>query len=275
MDPNPIPPPPVQPQSVAPVSTPASPVPIAPVKKPRSNLLVIIRFIVVVLLLGIGIGIFFPVSNIHLPNLSFLNPSPTPTPTPTPTPDPTADWKTYTNSKYNYLFKYPTNFSVETKGDSDITTTNVIVLADDCKYDAGDRCLTETIDANMLIYNANKTLSDYIAYASGQARQTISEQSLTIDGKPALAREIFDPNEYSGSSEKGVVHYITVMVNDQTVFNFDFVERGKDQKLITSIKDWQKQTYIDQILSTFTFLGTTATPSAAPTSSLPASPSAY
>lgn len=48
-----------------------------------------------------------------------LQPGPQPTPTPesvstptptivvTPTPDPTADWKTYTNSKYGYQFKHP------------------------------------------------------------------------------------------------------------------------------------------------------------------------
>lgn len=42
-----------------------------------------------------------------------VTPIPTPTPsiivTPivTPTPDPTANWKTYTNTKYRYQFKYP------------------------------------------------------------------------------------------------------------------------------------------------------------------------
>jgi len=40
-----------------------------------------------------------------------VQPGPWPTPTPgavaTPTPDPTANWKTYTNTKYGYLIKYP------------------------------------------------------------------------------------------------------------------------------------------------------------------------
>jgi len=39
---------------------------------------------------------------------------PTPAPSPavvaTPTPDPTANWKTYTNTKYGYLIKYPKNW---------------------------------------------------------------------------------------------------------------------------------------------------------------------
>lgn len=40
-----------------------------------------------------------------------VQPVPQPTPTPaavaTPTSDPTADWKTYTNTKYGYLIRYP------------------------------------------------------------------------------------------------------------------------------------------------------------------------
>ena len=47
---------------------------------------------VLVLMAGIGIGLLVS---------SFL--------TPTPSTDPTANWKTYTNSKYNFTFKYPDN----------------------------------------------------------------------------------------------------------------------------------------------------------------------
>ncbi|HUS59959.1 MAG TPA: PsbP-related protein [Nevskiaceae bacterium] len=45
-----------------------------------------------------------------------IQPGPQPTPTPvveaTPTPDPTANWKTYTNTKYGYSIKYPEDWSV-------------------------------------------------------------------------------------------------------------------------------------------------------------------
>lgn len=37
--------------------------------------------------------------------------------TPTPTPNPTTDWETYSNSKYNISFKYPSNFSVNVSND--------------------------------------------------------------------------------------------------------------------------------------------------------------
>jgi len=39
----------------------------------------------------------------------------------TPT-DPTADWKTYTNEKYNYTFKYPTDTTIQESDGSDTVT---------------------------------------------------------------------------------------------------------------------------------------------------------
>jgi len=45
------------------------------------------------------------------------HPTPTPTVTTTPTPDPTADWETYTNTKYGYLIKYPEGWYLSEAGD--------------------------------------------------------------------------------------------------------------------------------------------------------------
>lgn len=38
--------------------------------------------------------------------------SPSPTPTPTASVDPSADWNTYSDSKYNFSFKYPKKYSI-------------------------------------------------------------------------------------------------------------------------------------------------------------------
>jgi predicted small lipoprotein YifL len=45
-------------------------------------------------------------------------PSPTTEPTPVETTDPTADWKTYTNTKYGYSFKHPSSWDTYTIGES-------------------------------------------------------------------------------------------------------------------------------------------------------------
>lgn len=51
-----------------------------------------------------------------LKNKTTTPPEPTSTaltqPTPSPTPDPTANWKTYTNTQYEYTIKYPANYLV-------------------------------------------------------------------------------------------------------------------------------------------------------------------
>lgn len=65
---------------------------------------------ILLLLLGILIGLMIDkttiLSNIRIPYLS-ATPTPTPLVTPTPPPDPTANWKTYTNTQYNYSLKHP------------------------------------------------------------------------------------------------------------------------------------------------------------------------
>src|SRR3989344_572885 len=44
-------------------------------------------------------------------------------PQPTTTPNDTANWKTYTNNKYKYSLKYPTNWNIEDNGNQ-VTITN-------------------------------------------------------------------------------------------------------------------------------------------------------
>ncbi|PJE67671.1 hypothetical protein COU95_01115 [Candidatus Shapirobacteria bacterium CG10_big_fil_rev_8_21_14_0_10_40_9] len=56
-----------------------------------------------------------------------VQPGPWPTPTPkavaTPTPDETANWKTYTNTKYGYSIKYPPDFEIK---EAEIANTPLI-----------------------------------------------------------------------------------------------------------------------------------------------------
>lgn len=77
-----------------------------PIKKSRIPL-IIISLIIILLLCG---GVIVIYKNRIITNEKPISPSPTltqPTTTPTPTTDSLSDWKTYTDMKDNYSFKYP------------------------------------------------------------------------------------------------------------------------------------------------------------------------
>lgn len=71
--------------------------------KPKKFSLFLGILAVFILVLGIVIGYKF--------SQKPAQPTPAPEAVATPTPDPTADWKTYTNDQYKFVFKYPNNWS--------------------------------------------------------------------------------------------------------------------------------------------------------------------
>ncbi|PJC28281.1 hypothetical protein CO054_00950 [Candidatus Shapirobacteria bacterium CG_4_9_14_0_2_um_filter_39_11] len=56
-------------------------------------------------------------------------PTPTPVAVATPTPDPTADWKIYTNTKYGWFLRYPSNWETE-----EVVDRSVIFRAPNTSY---------------------------------------------------------------------------------------------------------------------------------------------
>ena len=94
---------------------PVSPVTAAPTlpSEPKRSLpkWLIAGIIVLVLLIVAGAGIYFLGKN-QATKVVTLSPAPIAVLTPNPTTDPTANWKTYVNTKYNYIFKYPSNLQV-------------------------------------------------------------------------------------------------------------------------------------------------------------------
>ena len=241
MDTTPAPQPPVAavpPQT--PVTPPAPPAPPTPAKKPRSNLFLLIGFIIVVLLLGIGIGIFFPVSNIHLPNLSFLNPSPTstPTPTPTPTPNPTADWKTYTNSSGQYSFKYPDQWNAATNS----SRLSGALFGPSATSTSGLGGVEVNTSAQSVDIYVNNLVTEGVI-------GIVTQNPVTINRLEGIKIKY----EGGGGPINGWSFYTK---NGKSIYNI-------------YINSWQDGDVLifDQILSTFTFLDKTATPSVSPTAS--------
>ena len=99
--------------SIEPTTNPTVPV------QPKGRWLTSVALLFVGLLLGVGGVLAYQ----KLPNVK--QETPVPSPTSWATPDPTADWITYTNSKYNYSFKYPAGWSITFEDDQ--TFSNVTI----------------------------------------------------------------------------------------------------------------------------------------------------
>lgn len=100
---------PVQTPPVAdPTATPVPAAPAVPVPVKSNNILVAILGILVVLLLGATAYLYY--ANQQLAQVITNYQRQTPSPSPASTPDPTANWKTYRSEKYNFSFKYPSEW---------------------------------------------------------------------------------------------------------------------------------------------------------------------
>lgn len=79
------------------------------------------------------------------------------TPTPTTTPDPTADWKTYTNEKYQFSFKYPQKYIIN---DPSLPQTGLVRL-----YENGTGA--ESYDLIVDVWKNKKEIpNNYLVYDS-------------------------------------------------------------------------------------------------------------
>lgn len=135
-------------QITSPIQTPISSVsPVVPILRPKNHVVVSIFAGVVILAIGIGIGLMLgkyspkqissyedcmkakesssqesnPPTCVTSNGLRFKGP----VSSPTPTPDPTANWKTYTNSRANFSFRYPNDAQITEEPTSTETTIKI------------------------------------------------------------------------------------------------------------------------------------------------------
>jgi hypothetical protein len=105
--------------SPTPIQEPISdPITVSPLP-PKDNHTVMIASMAVFTLLTLSAAAFLYYQNQQLKNMLASYQTPVSSPTPLVSPEPsaqaeTANWKTYTNSKYGFSFKYPGDWEVKT-----------------------------------------------------------------------------------------------------------------------------------------------------------------
>ena len=161
-----------------------------------------------------------------------IGPSPTFPPEQTPSPDETAEWKTYTNTKYGYSIKYPSgfNYKISEKGEA--------MVAFDSFPEVLESSAAEDKTLVIIVADTSKPVIDKNFF--GEPAQTAEEIEVIIDG------EVGQQVVFS----KPVAWIQTAVPHGKRSFYFN-------------LQNMQYRPEYNQILSTFRFLlsaGSTGSP---------------
>lgn len=183
------------------------------------------------------------------PAIIRTNITPTPTPTLSPTPQ-VNDWLTYTNLQYGFQFKYPKSSQI-----FDLEENSIQMLLPI----ASGTNLHEKHLQVIAIQNAGQCRS-----ALGQSSMLSSSETVVINGIPFL-------KETGGDSAAGQLHqwiaYSTAQANICVVFDFilHITNPGNYPTPPPAFNEAAEITIFSDIISTFTWLDATPTPTFTPT----------
>ncbi len=211
-----------QPQPTLPPTVNSTPSvsPVVPLSKPRSRITLLIGGIVI---LGIGFtsGLLF---NKNPYSTSQISSSPTLSVVPSPVVDPTADWKTYSSEQFGFTIRYPTEWQVQ-------ESHNPVKQAPYYGSKTSDSVKFYSDTAYVQFFTG-------VEFETGNpAQQRIRVEPMILSGKN-LEKEI-----YSVSGQKTETVKIVIKLPNSTPFRVDALFQAADTNII------------NQILSTFTFLG--------------------
>ncbi|MDO8498477.1 MAG: hypothetical protein Q7S44_01705 [bacterium] len=189
-------------------------------------------FILVGALVLVGLGGAFYFGKLKFPQTSFPgNPSITVTPqvspTPTPKADETANWKTYTNTKYGYSFKYSPDSNIkEERGRDDIGLPDHALIT-------------------------NRLGEIRIPYLAPPDWRNSGVKEINIDGK--TGKKFLVDNSYNAQTPYVVIVIIpnAIKYTKTSTLTFIYIPTSKNiEKGITK----EESDYFDKFLSTFNFL---------------------
>lgn len=210
------------------------------VPKPSLPKILLFSLIALILIAASSLGTYFVVKS----QLISKVPAPTPLPqiTPSPTPDVTA-WKTYTNTKRGYTFKYPENVKLTEEGNADVLTDPVTLSL----WGPTQKANTELYDGLSLGFESGPlegpTLKEFAEMSVKRSMENgtilIPVTPITIAGLNGYIYRVKGLGEHSYIFLPNPIHYqwyirITNSTNDPTNQGF--------------------QKTVDQILYTFKFI---------------------
>lgn len=159
--------------------------------------------------------------------------TPEPTTEPVATLDPTADWQVYTNSKYDFSFKYPEDWKVTL---SPATGEQFNLIADRKNNSSETGFVPVQFSINMST-NDSKITTLAQAEAIYKISNSQTRKDIFIDNKPAVS--VTGLVEGSGPGTGRFLSYTFVKLNNEI--------------LVIQLGNKDLQTIFDQILSTFKF----------------------
>lgn len=217
------------------------PVPTIATEPPKTNWLLFLLVGIIILGIGIAIGQFLEIK---------LHPRPTPYLAPllipSPSSDPTANWKTYTNSKYGYLLQYPTSVTI---GDPNDPANKIYT-----RFTIGRDQLTIQHFDNPLKLNVRDFYNKLFAESETEAKKNnypspqkpIQTQVITIN----------DINVYQITTSTGERNALnTYITKDNVVIDISFDKEDSGNANL-SIDNLEHARLFNQILSTFKFTKT-------------------
>lgn len=175
---------------------------------------------------------------------------PTPSPTPTITTDPTANWKTYTNTKYNFSIKYPSSWNTQTiirtneeSGSANVTgTDNNIEISNDSGM------VVPSIHINILDQSLEKEIANYQYILKNSPTGGFSNIKQYSGNFMGMDATVFEMTQKLSSNLTTTIN--TYYFKLPTGYGISVTKTDQNSNL--------NQKELDQILSTFQFSGQTS-----------------